>query len=116
MNNTNPEKKDIFNFSFKGKLWKDKGKGAWHFITVSKKLSREIRNVHKDSEEGWGRLKTKATIGNTTWKTSIWFDTKADAYLFPVNALTRKKEALVEGSTVEVCLEFSLDKWLMDKL
>lgn len=106
---------DLFNFAFKGKIWKDKGKGAWHFVTLPKRLSKNIRKIHKDSEEGWGRLKTNITVGDTSWKTSIWFDTKADTYLLPVNSKVRKKEKLVEGVSLEFHLEFNLDKWMFDK-
>ena len=115
MKNRDSDKTDFLNYSFKGKLWKDKGKGAWHFITITKKLSNEIRKAHKDSEEGWGRLKTTATICETTWNTSIWFDTKAGSYLFPVNSTVRKKEKLSDGASIEVHLEFSLDKWMLNK-
>jgi hypothetical protein len=96
-------------FSFKGSIWKDEGPGAWHFVTLPKKLSKEIRSIHHGSEEGWGRLKALVKINNNSWNTSIWFDTKADSYLLPVKSVIRKKESLTCGSQIEVSLEFEDD-------
>ena len=46
----------------------------------------------KMEETGWGRLKAVARIGNSEWKTAIWFDTNHRTYLLPVKAEIRKKE------------------------
>lgn len=101
-------------FSFKSELWKSRGVGGWYFLTLPSRLSSEIREVHSVSEEGWGRLKTLAIIGNNKWNTSIWFDTKADAYLLPVKSLIRSKEKLEIGKAVKVTIEFEFDKWFMN--
>ncbi len=107
-------KNQKFSYSFRGKLWKNRGPGGWYFITLPKSVSNKIRKTHHVSEEGWGRLKTCATIGTTKWNTAIWYDTKAKSYLIPIKALIRKKESIVEGVMVKVELEFELDKWLLD--
>jgi hypothetical protein len=48
-----------------------------------------------------------AAIGNTTWKTSIFPDSKAGAYLLPVKAEVRKKEKIEAGSSVLVSVRVS---------
>lgn len=101
-----------FEYTFKGKIWKYRGKGGWFFVTIPKALAKKIRDVHHVSEEGWGRLKTSATINNTTWNTSIWYDTKIGSYIIPVKAIVRKSESLTEGNLVKIDLIFSLDEWL----
>lgn len=99
-------------FTFKSKLWKYPGPAGWHFMTLPKTVSRQIRKIYSISEEGWGRLKTEVLIGKTHWKTSIWFDTKHDAYLLPVKASVRKKEKELEnGKQVAVTIKFDLDDW-----
>jgi hypothetical protein len=103
-------------YSFSGELWKYKGPGGWCFITIPPALSKKIPGIHSVSEEGWGRLKTLAIVGNSTWKTSIWFDTKCDSYLLPVKSLIRKKEKLEIGAVISVELEFELDKWLLNSI
>ena len=39
-------------------------------------------------------MKVTVQIGNSEWKTSIWFDTKHDTYLLQVKAAIRKKEKI----------------------
>lgn len=104
-------KKVTFEYSFSGKIWKTDGKGGWYFMTLPKTLSKKIRKAHKESEEGWGRLKTKAQINETSWETAIWFDTKADSFLLPVKSEIRKKESLDIDSKCKVDLTFSFDEW-----
>lgn len=96
MNSTIPH------YSFQSAIWKYKGKGAWYFCSLSKEMSAEIRLLNKKLEQGWGRLKTKAMIGKTTWDTAIWYDTKQEAYLLPIKAEVRRKEKLESGKEIEI--------------
>ena len=81
-------------YEFTAKPWQYTGPAGWHFVSVPKEFAREIRNALKSEEEGWGRLKAIAKIGNSEWQTAIWFDTKMNTYLLPLNAEIRKKENL----------------------
>ncbi len=81
-------------YSFSGKIWKSQGKGGWHFVSLPKNTSKEIRTHLQWQEEGWGRMKATASINNIEWQTSIWFDKKSDTYLLPLNAAIRKKAVL----------------------
>jgi len=103
-------------FSFKSKLWKSEGPAGWCFVTIPISSSKEIRDLYKNSEEGWGRLKTTVSIGSSNWKTSVWFDTKFESYLLPVRTSVRKKERLIIGTFVVVTLEFEIDQWLFKRL
>jgi hypothetical protein len=49
-------------------------------------------------------LKATAQIGNSEWKTAIWFDTKRNTYLLPLKAAIRKKEKVIINKTVSVIL------------
>lgn len=77
---------------------------AWHFFSFPKELSKEIRELFKWKEEGWGRMKVTLKVGSTEWKTSIWFDTKQETYWFPVKAAIRKKENIEENKDLKVCI------------
>lgn len=92
------------NYQFKAKIWKYKGKSGWHFITLPKVLTKKIRKNHGHDEEGWGRLKTVATIGQSNWKTAIWYDSKYQSYLLPVKSEIRKREQIKDDSSVTVTL------------
>lgn len=103
-----------FKYSFKGRIWRFKGPAGWYFVTLPKSLTKKIRSVHHLSEEGWGRLKTSATIKKTNWNTSIWYDSKIGSYIIPIKASVRKSESLSEGILVKIDLVFNLDKWFSD--
>jgi hypothetical protein len=49
-------------------------------------------------------LKAIAKIGNSEWKTAIWFDTKMNTYLLPLKAEIRKLENLTINKDVETIL------------
>ncbi len=79
-------------YSFSEKAWQHASPGGWYFVSLPKEISDEIRSLFKSEEEGWGRLKAVAKIGNTEWNTAIWFDSKKETYLLPLKAEIRKKE------------------------
>ena len=78
---------------------------GWVFASLPKELSKEIRDNFKCLEEGWGRMKITAKIGDSKWQTSIWFDTKQDTYLLPLKAKIRKQENIVLGEDVQISIQ-----------
>jgi hypothetical protein len=91
-------------YEFTSKPWQYTGPGGWYFISLPEKMAKEIRKVLKSEEEGWGRLKAIAKIGNSEWKTAIWFDTKMNTYLLPLKAEIRKLENLTIDKAEEIIL------------
>lgn len=90
----------------RGKLWKYAGEsGSWHFVTLPEELAREIRSVDAGPHRpGFGSLKVVATIGDSTWETSIFPSAADKSYLLPVKAAVRKAEGLQEGAMLELRL------------
>lgn len=89
----------------RAKVWLYPGMAGWHFVTLPKKQSREIKERFGDLSRGWGSLPVIVTIGKTRWKTSIFPDKKSGAYLLPLKADVRKKEEIAESDAIT----FSLD-------
>lgn len=86
------------------RLWRYQGaKASWFFLTLPRKLADEIRVV--DAGPRRGMLRVQATIGGTTWNTSIFPAAREQTYLLPVKAQVRKAEGLKVGKTVELRLE-----------
>jgi hypothetical protein len=54
-------------YEFTAEVWQYSGPGGWFFVSVEHKISQEIRENLQWQEEGWGRLKATAKIGNSTW-------------------------------------------------
>jgi hypothetical protein len=92
-------------YTITAKVWLYSGMAAWHFITLPKKESDEIKELFGEMKRGWGSLPVEVTVGKTTWRTSIFPDKKAGAYLFPLKASVRKKEGISEGDMITLVLE-----------
>jgi len=88
----------------RAKVWLYHGAGAWHFVTLPKKQSYEIKKTFGPIARGWGSLPVEVTIGKTRWKTSIFPDKKAGAYLLPLKADVRRKEDVANNETVTFTL------------
>ena len=89
-------------FTFSGRPYVYDGKGAWVFIALPKKTSKEIRQLFKKEEQGWGRLSAVAKIGTTEWKTAIWYDSKQETYLLPLKNEIRMAEGIQIGKAIKV--------------
>lgn len=89
-------------YTFKAEPWQYKAPGGWFFVSFPVDLAEEIRNMFRSEEEGWGRLKANAKIGNSEWKTAIWFDTKQNTYFLPLKAEIRKKEGIITDKEIEI--------------
>ncbi|UCE94586.1 MAG: DUF1905 domain-containing protein [Flavobacteriaceae bacterium] len=89
-------------YEISAKLWRHGSEGGWHFITLPKEVSKEIRDHLQWQEEGWGRMKASAIIKEIQWKTSIWFDTKLDSYILPVKSEIRSKLFLKTDDLLDV--------------
>lgn len=91
---------------FTSPLWLYQGKGAWYFITVPKAQSEQIRFHNTLPRRGWGSVPVRVTIGDTTWNTSVFPDSKTGTFLLPVKAEVRRRQNLAEGT--QVCVQLSV--------
>lgn len=95
-------------FQFNAKLWRYQGNAAWHFVTLPKDISEQTRSLTQGLRNAFGSLRVIATIGKTEWRTSVFADTKAGAFLLPVKAEVRKREKVGHGDTLCVSVEIDL--------
>jgi hypothetical protein len=94
-----------FEYKLRAKVWLYPGAAGWHFVTLPKKQSGEIKALFGKAQRGWGSLPVAATIGKTSWKTSIFADKKSGAYMLPVKAAVRKMERIALDHTIEFKLQ-----------
>jgi hypothetical protein len=88
-------------YLLKGKVWLHGGLVPWHFVTLPKREAKEIRLlVGGVTGRGWGSVHVTATVGGTTWKTSLFPDKKAGSMLLPLKSEVRKAEGIAEGDTI----------------
>lgn len=88
-----------------GKIWKYNGAAAWYFLSSKKGQQEEIRS-HQKVRKGWGAIPVTVTIGESTWKTSL-FPSKDGTYLLPIKASVRKAQGIGEGDRIEARCVFS---------
>lgn len=94
----------MLEFTFEGEVLIGQGDGAWHFIQLPLDLGEELGRIAGGMRGRWGSLKVEATVGHTTWNTSIFPDDEG-SFVLPVKAEVRKAEEVGEGDLVEVILE-----------
>ncbi|OGG59543.1 hypothetical protein A3C89_01120 [Candidatus Kaiserbacteria bacterium RIFCSPHIGHO2_02_FULL_50_50] len=94
---------NIHQIKFSAKLWIYPGAHAsWHFVSVPEAIAAPLREKYKRTHKGWNSLPVEVTIGETTWRTSMFFDTKSTTYLLPIKSQVRKKEALLADELLDV--------------
>lgn len=87
-------------YKLRGKVWLYPGAAAWHFVTLPKRQAAEIQDMFGAAARGWGSLPVVVTVGQTTWRTSIFPDKKSASYLLPIKASVRKAEGIEAGDVV----------------
>jgi hypothetical protein len=90
-------------YTFEAELWAHStASGAWHFVSVPDEDADDIDERFGHRAAGFGSIRVQATIGTSTWQTSVFPDTKRATYVLPVKAAVRKAEGLQAGSTAKV--------------
>ena len=95
-----------------GPLWRwttPSAPAAWHFVTIDGEAGEALSGTAimrrmEGNARGFGSIKVVATIGASTFETSV-FPSKETGWLLPVKASVRKAEGLGAGDVVVVSLE-----------
>lgn len=90
---------------FEAEIWKSGGVGGWHFVTLPGELGFQIKAESGWDGPGWGMVKVRATIHETSVETSIFPDKNSGSYILPLKAAVRKTARLAAGDTIRVRLE-----------
>ena len=91
--------------TFEAEVWKYPGESAWHFLTLPMELADELRELTDGQRKGFGSVRVVATIGSSTWATSVFPDKRSGSYVLPVKKSVRKAEDLDDGATAVVKIE-----------
>jgi Domain of unknown function (DUF1905) len=86
-------------------LWDARRHDAWTFASVPQELSEDIRaRFGGGSRRGFGAVRVEATIGATTWRTSVFPSGGDGPYSLPVKKAVLRSEGLEAGDGVTVAL------------
>jgi hypothetical protein len=87
-------------YKMKSEVWLYPGMAGWHFISIPKRKSEEIKKRFHTNVKGWGSIPVEVLLGKTQWKTSIFPDKKSGSYLLPLKSEVRRKEKVMVGDIV----------------
>jgi len=96
------------NFTFNAELWMWDARQAdsWTFVSLPVEAAAEIRELAGATpRRGFGSVRVRVTVGDTTWATSIFPDTPRGGYSLPIEKAVRKTEALSAGDVATVTVE-----------
>ncbi|MEP6650388.1 MAG: DUF1905 domain-containing protein [Lapillicoccus sp.] len=94
-----------FEFEAELWLWDARRVDTWTFVSLPADLSEEIaERALAWPRAGFGSVRVAVTVGETSWRTSI-FPAAADRFDLPVKKAVRQAEDLVPGDRVQVRLE-----------
>ena len=77
----------------------------WYFVTAEGETAVEIRYASMGITAGFGSVRVRATIGTTTWSTSIFPHRESGGWMLPIKASVRKREGIDAGDELTVSLE-----------
>lgn len=97
-----------FRYEAECELWTYPGKGGWCFITLPTDWTSPLKVVRGGQAGAWGSMRVEATIGDLTWRTSLFPDSKAGAFLLPIKAEVRRRLAIAPGDRVRVVVTIGL--------
>ena len=92
-------------YDFTAELWRYQGEAAWYFVTLPHDVADDIEARQEDGpRRGFGSVRVEVTLGGSTWRTSVFPDTKAQSYVLPVKATVRRAEAVDDGDRLPLRL------------
>lgn len=86
-------------------IWDARRDDSWTFVSLPAETSEEIRELADGPRRGFGSLRVRATVGRSTWTTSIFPDSKRGSYVLPIKRAVRRAEALEAGDIATVTVE-----------
>lgn len=77
----------------------------WYFVTAEGETAAEIQLASLGLTAGFGSVRVRATIGRTTWGTSIFPHRESGGWMLPIKADVRKREGIDAGDELTVSIE-----------
>ncbi len=87
-------------FKVEAKVWLYPGLAGWHFVTLDKTLSSEIKKKYPK-----GFVKVEVTLSESSWQTSLFPHSQSKSYLICIKNAIRKKEGIFEGDEISLSVK-----------
>jgi hypothetical protein len=87
-------------------LWAARQGESWTFVSLPAEASADIRELAGETpRRGFGSVRVRVTVGDSTWATSIFPDATRGTYALPIKKAVRTTEALEAGDHATVTVE-----------
>ncbi|EON22606.1 MULTISPECIES: DUF1905 domain-containing protein [Nocardioides] len=77
--------------------------GSRHFLTLPADVAEDVA-FEAGPRGGFGSVRVEVTVGRSTWRTSLFPDSKAGTFVLPMKKPVRLANDLHAGDTCEVRL------------
>ena len=74
------------------------------FVTVPPDVSDDVRSRAGAPRPGFGSVWVEVTVGDSTWRTSVFPDKEFGCFVLPIKAAARRAEKVVAEDAVHVAL------------
>lgn len=98
---------DTAAYDFIAPLWEWEAKASWFFVTVPVEISDEIDARTHGLTNRFGSVRVRVRIGGNEWMTSLFPDTKQQAYVLPIKKAVRVAESIAPGDEARVRIELA---------
>jgi len=92
----------LLDLSFAAEVIVWRGPSPYFFAPVPSADADEIRRVARAASYGWGVIPVEATIGETTFTTSLF--PRDGTYLLPLKDAVRRKAGVTAGDRIAVAM------------
>ncbi|MGH3431486.1 MAG: DUF1905 domain-containing protein [Thermocrispum sp.] len=86
-------------------VWDARRTETWTFVSLPVEASEDIRELTEGRRGGFGSVRVRATLGGSSWTTSVFPDSASGCFVLPVKRAVRNTEGLAEGDTASVTVE-----------
>jgi hypothetical protein len=86
-------------------IWDARRADTWTFVSLPAEASEDILDLASGPRRGFGSLRVRVTVGDSTWKTSIFPDSARGSYVLPIKRAVRTAEALHPGDIAAITVE-----------
>ena len=96
-------------FEFEAELWQWDARedASWIFVSLPRELSEDIEDL-VPNRRGFGSIKVAVRSGSSTWRTSIFPDSKRRCFVLPVKKAVRTKEHLERGDRAQFEIDITI--------
>ncbi len=78
--------------------------GSWVFAALPFEVADEVDELTRGRQGGFGSVRVEATLGPTTWRTSLFPDRSRETFVLPVKRAVRTAAGVDVGDVVRVRL------------